>query len=49
MATGSTADVTYGPSGSGYQGSVPLAVTKPLVGNPQFYSISVQLKKTAAP
>lgn len=44
VATGSSADVTYGPSGSGYQGSVPLTVTKPLVGNPQFYSISVQLK-----
>jgi hypothetical protein len=44
VATGSSANVTYGPSGSGYQGSVPLAVTRPLVGNPQFYSISVQLK-----
>lgn len=44
VASGSSADVTYGPSGSGYQGSVPLTVTKPLVGNPQFYSISVQLK-----
>jgi Protein of unknown function (DUF732) len=44
VATGSSADVTYGPSGSGYQGSVPLTVTKPLVGNPQFYSISAQLK-----
>jgi len=44
VATGSNADVTYGPSGSGYQGSVPLTVTKPLVGNPQFYSMSVQLK-----
>ena len=44
VATGSSADVTYGPSGSGYQGSVPLWVTKPLVGNPQFYSMSVQMK-----
>ncbi len=44
VATGSSADVTYGPSGSGYQGTVPLTVTKPLVGNPQFYSMSVQLK-----
>jgi Protein of unknown function (DUF732) len=44
VATGSSADVTYGPSGSGYQGSAPLTVTKPLVGNPQFYSISAQLK-----
>jgi hypothetical protein len=44
VAISSSADVTYGPSGSGYQGSVPLAVTRPLVGNPQFYSISVQLK-----
>ena len=32
VATGSSADVTYGPSGSGYQGSVPLTVTRPLVG-----------------
>ena len=44
VATGSSADVTYGPSGSGYQGAVPLTVTKPLVGNPQFYSMSAQLK-----
>jgi hypothetical protein len=44
VATGSSADVTYGPSGSGYQGAVPLTVTKQLVGNPQFYSMSVQLK-----
>jgi len=44
VAAGSTADVTYGPSGSGYQGIGPLTVTKPLVGNPQFYSISAQLK-----
>jgi hypothetical protein len=44
VASGNTADVTYGPSGSGYQGSVPLAVTRALVGNPQFYSISAQLK-----
>jgi hypothetical protein len=44
VATGSSANVTYGPSGTGYQGAVPLTVTKPLVGNPQFYSISAQLK-----
>ena len=44
VATGSSADVTYGPSGSGYQGTAPLTVTKALVGNPQFYSISAQLK-----
>jgi hypothetical protein len=43
VATGSSANVTYGPSGSGYQGSVPLTVIRPL-GNPQFYSISAQLK-----
>jgi Protein of unknown function (DUF732) len=43
VATGNTANVTYGPSGSGYEGSVPLAVSRPL-GNPQFYSISAQLK-----
>jgi hypothetical protein len=44
VAIGSSANVTYGPSGSGYQGSAPLTVTRPLVGNPQFYSISAQLK-----
>ena len=44
VATGSSATVTYGPSGSGYQGSVPLTVTRPLVGNLQFYSINAQLK-----
>jgi hypothetical protein len=44
VATGSNADVTYGPSGSGYQGSVPLTVTRQLIGTPQFYSISAQLK-----
>jgi hypothetical protein len=44
VATGSSADVTYGPSGSGYTGSAPLTVTKALIGNPQFYSISAQLK-----
>ena len=44
VATGSSADVTYGPSGSGFKGTAPLTVTKPLVGNPQFYSISAQLK-----
>jgi len=44
VATGSSANVTYGPSGSGFQGTAPLAVTRPLVGNPQFYSISAQLK-----
>jgi hypothetical protein len=48
MATGSSANVTYGPSGSGYQGSVPLAVTRLLVGNPQFYSISAQLKDSGS-
>jgi hypothetical protein len=44
VATGNSANVTYGPSGSGYQGSAPLTVTRPLVGNPQFYSISAQLR-----
>src|SRR5262249_49982846 len=43
VATGNTANVTYGPSGSGYQGSAPLTVSRPL-GNPQYYSISAQLK-----
>jgi hypothetical protein len=36
VASGSSADVTYGPSGSGYQGSVPLTVTKPLVATRSF-------------
>jgi hypothetical protein len=30
VVTGSTADVTYGPANSGYQGIVPLSVARPL-------------------
>ncbi|MEV6022332.1 hypothetical protein [Streptomyces sp. NPDC052036] len=37
------ADVQYGPAGSSVQGKVPMSVTKPL-GNPQYYSITVQLQ-----
>lgn len=40
---GSAADVTYGPAGSDYSGSVPLNVTKPL-GTPSYYAISAQLQ-----
>lgn len=43
VVTGSDADVTYGPSGSDYSGSVPLHVSKPL-GTPLYYSISAQLQ-----
>jgi hypothetical protein len=42
IVTGSPADVTYGPSGSNHQGSVPLHVTRRL-RNPIFYAITVQL------
>lgn len=41
--TGSSADVTYGPAGSDYSGSVPMHVTKPL-GTPVYYAISAQLQ-----
>jgi hypothetical protein len=37
------ADVTYGPAGSNYQGSVPMSVARHL-GTPQYYSISAQLQ-----
>lgn len=37
-----SADVTYGPSGSNFQGSVPMKVTKHL-GNPSYYAINAQL------
>jgi hypothetical protein len=42
VVTGSGAHVTYGPSGSNYEGNAPLAVSQPL-GAPQFYSINAQL------
>lgn len=41
--TGSSADVTYGPSGSDNQGTVPMSVTQPL-GSPQYYAINAQLQ-----
>jgi len=43
VVTGSAADVTYGPSGTSVQGTVPMRVTKPL-GNPVFYSLYAQLQ-----
>jgi hypothetical protein len=39
---GSPADVSYGPSGSSLNGSVPMHVTKRL-GDPSYYAISAQL------
>jgi hypothetical protein len=41
--TGSAADVTYGPAGSSFSGSVPLHVTKPL-GTPAYYDVTAQLQ-----
>jgi hypothetical protein len=41
--TGSPADVTYGPAGSSYSGTVPLSKTGPL-GSPVYYAISAQLQ-----
>lgn len=43
VVTGSYADVTYGPSGSDNQGTVPMSVTQPL-GSPQYYAINAQLQ-----
>jgi hypothetical protein len=37
------ADVTYGPSGSNFQGSVPLSVTRTL-HDPSYYAIDAQLQ-----
>ena len=45
--TGSAADVTYGPAGSSFTGSVPLRVTKPL-GTPAYYSVTAQLQGSGA-
>ena len=42
VVQGSAADVTYGPEGSNFGGSVPMRVTKHL-GHPQYYAISAQL------
>jgi hypothetical protein len=43
IVSGSYAQVTYGPAGSSYSGSVPMDVTQPL-GNPLYYSIDAQLQ-----
>jgi hypothetical protein len=43
VVTGSAADVSYGPAGSDFAGTVPLHVTQPL-GTPIYYSISAQLQ-----
>jgi hypothetical protein len=43
IVTGSDADVTYGPSGSDYSGSVPMRITKSL-GTPDYYAIDAQLQ-----
>ena len=40
---GSAADVTYGPAGSNFSGSVPLNVTQPLA-SPLYYAITAQLQ-----
>ena len=43
VVTGSNAQVTYGPTGSGLNGHVPMHVTRKL-RNPEYYSISAQLQ-----
>lgn len=43
VVTGSPADVTYGPTGSQDQGSVPMSVTQSL-GSPQYYAIAADLQ-----
>jgi hypothetical protein len=42
VVSGAGAHVTYGPSGSNFEGSAPLSVSQPL-GQPQFYSINAML------
>jgi hypothetical protein len=42
--TGSAADVTYGPSGSDFQGSVPMTKTETLDSNASYYAITAQLQ-----
>ena len=45
VVTGSDADVTYGPSGSSYSGSVPMHATKDIPASaPLYYSINAQLQ-----
>lgn len=43
VVRGSAAQVTYGPSGSDLNGTVPMHITKRL-GSPQFYSVQAQLQ-----
>jgi len=43
VVTGSPADVTFGPSGSNFSGTVPMRVTKPLRA-PLYYAITAQLQ-----
>jgi len=42
VVTGSPADVTYGPAGSDFTGTVPMRITRPL-GHATFYAVSAQL------
>jgi hypothetical protein len=42
--TGSTADVTYGPAGSDFEGSVPMTKTVTLDNNASYYAINAQLQ-----
>ena len=42
IVTGSPANVTYGPAGSDFQGSVPMDISAHL-GNPAYYAITAQL------
>ncbi|MGH7643248.1 MAG: DUF732 domain-containing protein [Candidatus Dormibacteria bacterium] len=42
VVSSSSADVTYGPSGTDDSGTVPMSVTQPLA-TPQYYSITAQL------
>jgi len=42
VVRGDSADVTYGPSGSDYTGTVPMTVTRRL-GSPSYYAINAQL------
>jgi hypothetical protein len=44
IVTGSSADVTYGPSGSNFQGSVPLDTSEHIPASPPiYYAITAQL------
>lgn len=45
VVTGSDADVTYGPAGSSFSGSVPMHVTKDIPSSaPIYYAINAQLQ-----